>query len=273
MNTKIIKSLMLTILFTGFYGISMLQSQNCVVTFQADFSEVEIENPATVGIRGGVDPLSWTETMIMEDKDSDGIYTLKVEFENFTPGKEVLYKYVHGDVVWENDMVGSMGNRTVYLYEGKNKLPVDKWDHLDKYSTTSLLEAATMDNFWVWIYIIGSGKKNGLSPEVIGLKYIAFWESMEWIESPQVMLGWEKNAQAKHSNGYFETIEDTPEKVIFKAKKTWLNYFGKEDNIMNVSRDDMTLVFKTTTEAVALAKGWKCSWEDKEDFFKVTIEK
>ncbi|PLW96326.1 MAG: hypothetical protein C0591_08970 [Marinilabiliales bacterium] len=273
MKTKIIKSLMLTILCTGCYGISLLHSQTCNVTFQADFSEAIIENPTTVGIRGSVAPLSWTETMIMEDKNGDGIYTLQVAFENFKPGTEASYKYVHGNVVWENDLLGAIGNRSIYLYEGKNKLPVDKWDHLDKYSSTSLLEAAITGKFWDWVYIIGSDKQNGLSPEEIGLKLTAFWGSMKWLESPQILLGWEKTSQAMYPNGYFETIENTPEKVVFKARKTWLNYYGDEDQIMNVTRDDMTLVFKTNTEAIAMAKGWKCKWEDEEDFFKVTIEK
>lgn len=273
MKTNIIKSFMLTILVTGFYSISFLQSQTCVVTFQNDFSEVKIENPATVGIRGSVAPLSWTETTIMEDKDNDGIYTVKLEFANFKPGEEVLYKYVYGDVVWENDLSGSLGNRSVYLYDGKNKLPVNKWDHFDKYSSTTLLEQALENKFWDWIYIIGSNKKDGLTPEEIGLKYTAFWGSMDWLESPQNMMSWEKSSQAMYPNGYFESIENTPEKVVFKAKKTWLNYFGEEDKILNVTQDDMTRVFKTNTEATAMAKGWKCTWENDGDSFKVTIEK
>jgi len=273
MKTKLIKSLMLSVIFTTCCSISLIQSQTCLVTFQADLNEVKVDNPATVGIRGSVTPLSWTETMIMENKDGDGIYTLKVEFENIKPGQEVLYKYVHGDVVWENDLLGGIGNRSMYLYEGKNKLPIDKWDHLDKYSSTSLLEAAVGNNFWDWIYIIGSDKKNGLSPEEIGLKITTFWGSMEWIESPQILLSWEKTSQEMYPNGYFETIENTPEKVVFKARKTWLNYYGDEDQILNVSKDDMTRVFKTNTEAIAMAKGWKCTWEDDEEFFMVTIEK
>ncbi len=272
-KTKIILSLILSVLFVGFYGIFQLQSQTCIVTFQADLSEATIENPATVGIRGSVAPLSWTESMIMEDKDGDGIYTIKVEFETIMPGQEVLYKYVHGDVVWENDLIGGIGNRSVYLYEGKNKLPLDIWDQLDKYATTNLLEAAIEGKFWDWIYIIGSDKKNGLSPEEIGLKITAFWGSMEWLDSPQILLGWEKTSQAMYPNGYFETIENSPEKVVFKAKKTWLKHFGEEDQIKNVTSDDMTRVFKTNTEATAMAKGWKCIWEDEGEFFKVTVEK
>lgn len=273
MKTKINLSLMLTMLMFFFYGITELHSQTCVVTFQADLSGAEIENPATIGIRGSLAPLSWTETMIMEDKDGDGIYTLKVAFENILPGQEVLYKYVHGDVMWENDLIGGIGNRSVYLYEGKNKLPVDIWDQLDKYATTNLLEDEMIRNFWDWIYIIGSEKHNCLSPEEIGLKITAFWGSMEWMDSPQIILGWEKMTQAKHTDGYFETIENSPEKVVFKAKKTWLKYFGEEEQIMNITSDDMTRVFKTNTEATAMARGWKCNWEDEGEFFIVTIEK
>lgn len=272
-KTKIILSLILSLLFVGFYGIFQLQSQTCIVTFQADFSKVEIDNPATVGIRGNLEPLSWTESMIMEDKDGDGIYTLKVEFENIIPSQEVLYKYVYGDITWENDKLGAIGNRSVYLYEGKNKLPIDKWGHLDKYSSTNLLEVAIASKFWDWIYIIGSDKKDGLSPEEIGLKLTAFWGSMEWLESPQTLLGWERTSQAMYPDGYFEIIEDTPEKVVYKARKTWLNFYGDEDQILGVSKDDMTRVFKTNTEAIAMAKGWACVWEDEEDLFKVTLEK
>lgn len=273
MKTKIMKLLVLTFLFTNCLGMLLLQSQTCLVTFQADFNDVIVDDPSTIGIRGSIEPLSWTNTMMMEDKDGDGIYSIKIEFEDIVPGQEVLYKYVYGDVIWENDMFGAIGNRTLYLYEGKNKLPVDKWDHLDKYSLTNLLEDETIKNFWDWIYIIGSEKQNCLSPEEIGLKITAFWGSMEWMDSPQIILGWERISQLKHSDGYFEIIENTTEKVTFKAKKTWLKFFGDQDEIMNVTPDDMSRVFKTNIEAMAMAKAWKCEWKDEEEFYIVSIEK
>ena len=273
MKTKTIKSLMLTMLLTTCFGIALMQSQTCLVTFQVDLNDVTIDDPTTVGIRGSVAPLLWTETMIMEDKNGDGIYSIKIEFENMLPGQEVLYKYVHGDVIWENDKFGAIGNRSLYLYEGKNKLPVDKWDHLDRYSSTNLLEAAAGNNFWDWIYIIGSEKQNCLSPEEIGIKITAFWGSMEWMESPQVIMGWERTMQAIEPDGNIEIIASSPEKVVFKAKKTWLKYFGEQEEVMNVTRDDMTRVFKTNTESIAMARGWKCEWKDEEEFFTVTIEK
>ena len=128
-----------------------------------------------------------------------------------------------------------------------------------------------MDNFWTWIYVIGSEKKNGLTPEEAGLKFIAFWGSQDWVESPAFMMRMEKQYQARYPGGFFEVLEESAEKVSYRAKKTWLPYFGNEDQIMNVSREDMTRFFKATTEATVLAKGWSMTWEETEEMFTVTI--
>jgi len=113
-----------------------------------------------------------------------------------------------------------------------------------------------------------------LTPEEIGLKFVAFWGSISWLENPKWIMDIEKGYQAKFGNGYFEVIENTDEKVVYKARKNWLNFFGDEDHIQNVSRDDMTRVIKTKTQAIAMTRGWKFAWEDEgEELSKVTIEK
>ena len=253
----------------AFSGTSLLEAQTSTIIFKADFSTANIEDPSTVGIRGSKAPLSWTETTVMKD-NGDGIYSLKLAFEDFKPGEEVLYKYVTGDV-WEND-IGSVTNRAVYLYEGKTSLPADTWNKLERYTASGLLEDAIGDNFWHWIYIIGSDMKDGLSPEEIGLKFIAFWGSLDWITSPEMIMEWAKITQSKYGNGYFEEIEKSPGKVVYKFRKTWLNFFGEEEKVMNVSRDDMGKTFKALEEARALAKGWKCDWADEGEFVTITYE-
>ena len=69
------KSMILTILFFGWSALTLLYAQTNTVIFQADFNTANIEDTGTVGIRGSVAPLSWYETMQMEDPDDDGIYT------------------------------------------------------------------------------------------------------------------------------------------------------------------------------------------------------
>ena len=260
----------LVLVTTACFGILTVQSQTSTVIFHADLNSANIENSSTVGVRGNKAPLSWTETTPMTD-NGDGTYTLKLEFEEFYPGEEVLYKYVHGDVVWEND-IGSLGNRAVYLYEGKAKLPADTWDKLERYAASGLLENALDNNFWNWIYIIGSAMENGLSPEETGLKYMAFWGSLDWITAPEMIMEWAKIHQANYSNGYFEMLEKSPNKLVYKFRKTWLNYFGNEEKIMNVSREEMTRAFEAMEKARALAKGWKCEWADEGELIKVTLE-
>lgn len=86
-------------------------------------------------------------------------------------------------------------------------------------------------------------------------------------------MNWEKITQAKFGNGYFEVIENTEEKVVYKARQTWLNFFGEEEQVKNVSPEDMTRFFKTKTESIAMARVWKLGWDDEgDDLFKVTIE-
>jgi len=271
MKQNYFKSTILTILFFGWSALTLLYAQTSTVVFQADFNTANIEDPGTVGIRGSVAPLSWFETMPMEDPDGDGIYTLEVEFENIKQGDELLYKYVHDSLVWENDF-GPISNRSVYLYDCDLTLDISIWNTLEKYAATSLLNEANIGSFWNWIYIIGNEKNKGLTAEKIGQQYAEFWGPLEWLDSPLILMDMEKTEQAKYTDGYFELIESTPNRLVYRAKKLWLYYFGEEGLIMNVSSEDMTTVFKTSSETLAKAKGWKINWEDEGGNFKVTIE-
>ena len=78
-------------------------------------SEAGVIDPGTVGIRGSLPPLSWTETHLMKGPDKNGLYTITLTFENVPYGERVQYKYIHDDEQWDNDNYTMYGNRVATL--------------------------------------------------------------------------------------------------------------------------------------------------------------
>lgn len=99
-----------------FFSICILLFCSCVqetyvrkLNFEVDMSkESSIQ---TVGVRGGFQPLSWNEDLLLADPDSNGIYTGSVTLD--TPFKFVDIKFVKNGTVWELD---GQDNRRVDIW-------------------------------------------------------------------------------------------------------------------------------------------------------------
>lgn len=247
-------------------GVSILKAQSSVVTFRADLSGVEMEDPTMVGIRGSLAPLSWDETYPMEDPDNDGVYTATVDFGVVDPGKRVLYKYVHGEVNWENDRFGPFGNRVLNLCNCAQTIPVERWDQMVEFAPEMLLENLDGNNFSMWIYVIASGMKEGKTASEAMADFTSFWaDPLEWITGPEMMIYLAKVRQSSSVHGKLEVIENKPGTVKYKERNIWLAYlesWGKDGEWMGVTKDDVKEAFKYYTEFITDKKGWELTWEE-----------
>ncbi len=104
-------------LFTACIGTLLLTA--CVqetyvrqISLQVDMrNQIDVDS---VGIRGGQAPLDWNKTLLLTDKDMDGVYigTLSIE----SPYKGFEYKFVKNDGVFELD--GKDNRRTAFNEDG-----------------------------------------------------------------------------------------------------------------------------------------------------------
>ncbi len=91
--------------FRVIFGLlACIVCQNCVqptfkqeVNFSIDMRNVDTFN--TVGIRGNFEPLSWKEDLILEDPNSDGIYTKSIVFDS--PFTSIEFKFVKDNKEYE----------------------------------------------------------------------------------------------------------------------------------------------------------------------------
>jgi len=211
----------------------------------------------------------------MEDPDGDSIYTVKIIFNEGKPGDRVMYKYMVGET-WDNDRYGPYGNRVVALSNCPQVLPVDKWDELTGFALEFLLSDASEAEIYPWIYLIGNGKKEGMTVEEVVIKYTEFWGGgYEWLDRPEMLMLMEHFNQSKYTRGYFEAIENTPERVVYKFKMNWSEFVeirGENGEMKGVTGEDMTISNKTWLKLVCEAKGWNFKWEDDGKDAVVTIE-
>ena len=142
---------------------------------------------------------------------------------------------------------------------GSQKVQVEKYDHLEQFSKSALLERADQDNFYNAIYIVAMGKKRGLSTDGIAKEIQQFWSSdsdNDWPATPQVMMFGARAGQAV-SSGTFEVLEDKPGLVKYRMSKSWDKYFGDKAQIKGVTKAEMNQIWKKMTELRIAAKGWK----------------
>lgn len=113
------------------------------VTFQVDMHcEMRLVTPGEIiGVRGGVAPLSWTQTLLMSDLNNDSTFVGDIDFSSLALGTEIQYKFVHHQpplndnqsVTWES-VVGPPpdpgGNRVFTLAGGAQTLPVAAWNNI-----------------------------------------------------------------------------------------------------------------------------------------------
>lgn len=257
--------IMASLAFNQAYG------QTYKLTFQVNMSKAGVEDPATVGIRGDIPPLSWTETFPMKGPDKNGIYTVTIAFEDEEYGSKLQYKYFHGENNWDNDRYGENGNRIATLCCKKQKLPVDEWDVLDEFPCEKLLAAGAWDSFMSWIYTIAKAKERGLNMEEVAQEVVDFWDwPLEILETPELFLIMDELYQARTPLGYFELIENTPEKAEYIKNKDWEIHFEQwttegEKDIKGVTAAEMTEMFKNLLEIYVNKQGWNMKWQDKND--------
>ena len=83
------------------FGLSLMscvqQTHIKKVTFELDMRSVA--DFETVGIRGDIKPLSWQETIVLNDIDGDSIYTTSLEFD--TASNQLNFKFVINDEEFE----------------------------------------------------------------------------------------------------------------------------------------------------------------------------
>jgi len=267
MKSELLK-LLCAILIFGSFCIQG-NAQTYKVKFQVDMSEAGVEDPATVGIRGDVAPLSWTETYPMKGPDKDGIYSVTIKFENVEYGTRLQYKYYHGDDQWDNDQYGEKGNRITPLCSKKQVVPFDTWNTLDNFSLEIMLESYAWDLFMSWIFEVGSAKNRGLTMHEIAQEIVDFWKWPIDKSAPlSDFMKMDRFFQEKTPFGYFEEIENSPNRIEYIVSKTWeiMQYQWSDDGVVQgVTVDDMNEMFTAMMEIYAEKAGGKYEWVDEPD--------
>lgn len=244
------------------------------VTFLANFTDVELSDSAVVGIRGSIEPLSWTETYPMIESGNAGYYAVNIRFDSAEPGTTLLYKYVIDEdtnTVWENDMYGSMGNRSyTFPYPG-NVITDEKWDNMNELNTEGLLEYSNASIFYNWLQIIGTAKKRGLTPEEIAAESMEFWKgTWDWLDDPVLLMEMDRADQARSPIGNFKIIKKSSSKYHYQIRKYWEQYLG-EEGMLGVTSQDFFLTFKSISDLIAAEKGWSIITEDKGENIEIII--
>lgn len=224
-------ALVLTFSAVLLFGV-VLNSQPCAVTFQADLKGIKADNP---GLRGSMEPLSWEKSIALSDPDRDGIFTATVNFTQCPTGQKVLYKFVNGNLVWENDYLGPIANRAVILTGQPQTLSIQTWDQLDDYQPEGLVEVLDWENFRYVVTALGLAKKRGVTPEQLAQEEADFWSSPDApAGTPQQWLGFAKAYfSASPERASFKVLENTPEQVKISGKKYWSGYFENSKGAVN----------------------------------------
>lgn len=259
----------MAILVFTWIGHQALYGQTYKLTFQVDMSDAGVEDPASVGIRGDVAPLSWTKTYPMKGPDKNGIYKATIEFEGVEYGTRLQYKYIHGDNIWDNDEYAERGNRITPLCSKKQLVPLDTWNSLDNFSLEIMLESYAWDLFMSWIFEVGNGKNRGLSMQEIAQEIVDFWNWPVEKDAPlSNFMKMDKFFQEKTPGGYFEEVENSPNRIEYIVSKTWeiMQYQWSEDGVVQgVTVDDMNEMFTAMMEIYIEKAGAKYEWVDEPD--------
>ncbi len=92
------------------------------------------QNRQDFGLRGSISPLSWNETLILQDPDGDGIYETSLEF-NTTPHSVLEFKCVYGQKKLVYELPGQ--NRIVVLNEPETTISFN-WNMNENHNLTDL---------------------------------------------------------------------------------------------------------------------------------------
>jgi hypothetical protein len=153
---------------------------------------------------------------------------------------------------------------------------MDKWNELKGFALEFLLQDANNSEFTAWVYIIANGKKNGLTIEEIAKDFIDFWGTdYDWLEKPETLMLMEQFSQSRCLSGYFEEVENTPEKVSYRFKKIWAEFIrnrGENGEWLGVTENDVVVPIKLWLEMVTKEKGWTLEWKDEGMNALVTIK-
>ena len=242
------------------------------LTFQVDMTQYDLKEGTSIGLRGSLEPLSWTSSVELKDPENDGIYSITIQFDGFKYGERLNYKYMAGEI-WERDLFGEAGNRVISLCTCSQVLPIDIWDTAE-FSLEILLLEANHKEFNLWLYLIAGGKKKGKTVDDVVQEYIDHWGAgFDWVQSPNDILTMEEFDQKRYADGLFEVMENTPGHVKFKMRNAFGNFikkYSKDGTAAGVTIDEIIRVREIWFKKMAEAKGWEFEWVL--DGVDVTIE-
>ena len=213
MRTRLMM-LLAAVFFVVWMGCEPPSKEGLNLTFTVDMSAVELADTDTVGIRGSIAPLTWTETCALHGPDENGYYSVTIPFKEEDYGKRLQYKYIVNSTIWDNDRYGMNGNRVVTICCNEQLLPIDEWDVLHEFAFEAFKESFSWEILSSWVYTLAKAKERGLSMEETAQEIVDFWD---WEPNPDATLEdfmiMDELYQAKSFVGYFEVIENTPDKV------------------------------------------------------------
>lgn len=233
------------------------------ITFEVDMSGVEVPDNATVGVWGDTPPFSWTEPTVMKDI-GEGMYSVTVDFSEAEPGQLLHYKYAIGGDIWEltryHDL---MGARFCFLNKGWQMIS-SVWDENDAFSPRALMDSDGNKDLYCTIFLIGNGKKRGLTIEEIVAEENAFWGDVSaYMQSTldELAISMEIR-QAFRPGGHFEVLERSPGKITFKiASFPWMYYYNKAEragySLYGVTREDLETYDNLWMNIFSQQRNWK----------------
>ena len=254
------------------------EAKGIQVTFEVDLAGVEIQENAIVGIRGDIPPLSWAESLHMNPGEK-GNYKVTLDFPEAKPGQIVHYKYIIGEDTWELSNYGLFGNRFLILTDGLQSLS-SSWSELEDFSPLGLRLYLEDRNFYNLVFLVGNGKKRGLSVEEIVAEESAFWgnSSDYWLTTLEDWAIDIRIQQAATENGYFQILEQSPTKIIMQVgPPLWeSNYnIAKQDDsssLYGVTKEDLKAYDEHWMEILAKQRNWKISTKEEGEYITITGE-
>jgi hypothetical protein len=252
-------------------------SQSKSVVFSVNINGQDINEGDKVGVRGSFAPLDWDKSILMSDDDGDGIYTVKIDFEDEPFHGMITYKFIienedeEIEDRWDLDRFGPEGNRWVELKAGVEYAALALFDEFDDKQRWLISEMHAM---WTLGEEVLYLNEQGVSCQEIGKRFSEDGD-WEWVNSAYDFWRGYEWASQSYPLFKFEVLEGNEDLVRVQTNdpiKDLEDWWGlEEDNEINAER--IHCVLDEMYKVSARKKGLSFEVEENDQGRLITIKK